>query len=505
MTMRALVAILLVVMLAGVAVAGPVIVRTQPPSVGAELRVGGVSFGTTGSDGTLIVEGLPAGEHRLELVLANGTRFQRATLVSAGHLASQVIFDVPRAPATDAQVLISGNVGGALIEVDGQAVGNAGGTDGSLLVSMAVGQRRVRLSAPGYEPGEQVVDVRPGPVLRVPFELRRAAVPEAAAGAASSGRTDNLVLWLLLGLLAIAVAAVVFVAVHVVRRQGRTGERVPTRRIDRYEVREVVGRGGMATIYRATDTLRGAKMPVALKVMDEAHLRDPDLVHKFLREGEILQQLNEADPEAPLVRVYHFGTAANDGGRPFIAMEYLEGQDLLRHLKSVGRLRLEEAAGVMAGVSRALVPAHAAGVYHRDLTPDNVILTRGLRGGYALRLIDFGVARHEYTAHGTLDGSIAGKPPYMSPEQCQGKPVDGRSDIYALGIMLYTLVTGAPPFVSPNPLEVMRLHKEAEVPFPADFPEAARPVVEKALAKDRNARHRDIRAFLHDVDGLRRG
>lgn len=486
-----------------VAFAGPVIVRTQPPRAGAELSVGGVPYGRTGSDGTLIVEGLPPGGHRLELGLGDGRRLQQDTVVSAGQLASQVIFHVPAAPATDAQVLISGNVGGALIEVDGQAVGNAGGTDGSLLVTMAVGQRRVRLSAPGYEAGELVVDVKPGPVLRVAFELRRAAAPEVAASTASRG--DKLVLWLLLGLLAIAVAAVVFVAVHVVRRQGMAVERVATRRIDRYEVRDVIGRGGMATIYRARDTLGEVRTPVALKVMDEAHLRDPDLVHKFLREGEILQELHDADPEAPLVRVYHFGNAANDGGRPFIAMEYLEGQDLLRHLKAAGRLRLAEAARIVAGVSRALVPAHAAGVYHRDLTPDNVILTRTMRGGYGLRLIDFGVARHEYTAHGTLDGSIAGKPPYMSPEQCQGKAVDGRSDIYALGIMLYTLLNGVPPFVSPNPLEVMRLHKEAEVPFPDDFPGAARPVVEKALAKDRNARHRDIQTFLHEVEGLCRG
>jgi serine/threonine-protein kinase len=114
-------------------------------------------------------------------------------------------------------------------------------------------------------------------------------------------------------------------------------------------------------------------------------------------------------------------------------------------------------------------------------------------------LIDFGVARHEYTSHGTLDGSIADKPPYMSPEQCQAIPVDGRSDIYALGILLYTLVSGAPPFTSRNPLEVMAQHKDAQVQYSPDFPEAARRVVARALEKNRDKRHRNLKEFQDDL------
>lgn len=121
-----------------------------------------------------------------------------------------------------------------------------------------------------------------------------------------------------------------------------------------------------------------------------------------------------------------------------------------------------------------------------------------------MRLIDFGVARHEYTSHGTLDGSIAGKPPFMSPEQCQGQAVDGRSDIYSLGIMLYTLLAGEPPFVGRNPLEVMRMHKEAAVPFPPAIPEAAVPVLDRALAKDRDKRQRDITVFYNELRTLER-
>ncbi|MFH1177363.1 MAG: serine/threonine-protein kinase [Acidobacteriota bacterium] len=308
---------------------------------------------------------------------------------------------------------------------------------------------------------------------------------------------------LLVVLLIVAVVAAVLVTLHLIRQSG-AAQRVTTRRLDRYEVREPIGRGGMASIYKATDTLRRGAPAVALKVMDDNHLSDLDLVHKFLREGEILMQLGQADPEAPLVRVFHFGRAGNDGRRPFIAMEYIEGEELLRHLRRAGRLSLPDAARIVAGVARALVPAHAAGVYHRDLTPDNVILTSSPRGGHFLRLIDFGVARHEYTSHGTLDGSIAGKPPYMSPEQCQGQPVDGRSDIYALGIMLFTLITGAPPFVSKNPLEVMRMHKEDEVRYPSGFPGSARLILEKALAKDRAKRQGTVVDLLADLTLLAR-
>jgi serine/threonine-protein kinase len=305
----------------------------------------------------------------------------------------------------------------------------------------------------------------------------------------------------LLGILTVAVAIVSILVVHLLR-QPAVG-RVTTRRIDRYDVREVLGRGGMATVYRAVDSLNPRNGALALKVMDEGHLGDPDLVHKFLREGQMLQQFNEADPEAPLVRVFHWGQAGGTGV-PFIAMELLEGQNLLQALKRQGKFSLPQAAHLVGGVARALIPAHAVGVYHRDLTPDNVILVNTPRGGYYLRLIDFGVARHEYTSHGTLDGSISGKPPYMSPEQCQGQAVDGRSDIYALGIMLYTLLVGSPPFAGRNPLEVMRMHKESAVPFPETVPAVARALLVQTLAKDPNGRPSDLGVFRRELAALER-
>jgi serine/threonine-protein kinase len=457
---------------------------------------------TTGPNGRAVITGLPAGEHSLDLRLPDGRVFRQTARVSAGVLASRAQFVIPaeRSPVGPAaspsppasgsseqtRILVVGNVSGATVDLDGRRVGQTD-SKGSLLVTADPGHHVVRVQAPGYEPHEDGVDARRGLANRLDFSLRRAAVT----------RGPDSVTVTLLVILGVVVAATIGVALYLVRRHP--SQTVTTRRIDRYEVRTVLGRGGMATVYSAVDTLDRSRETVALKVMDEGLLRDEDLVRKFLREGEILTMLNRADPEAPLVRVYHYGRANNDHGTPFIAMELLQGQSLLAYLKGKGRLGAGEATQILLGVVRALQPAHAAGVYHRDLSPDNVILTDSARGGHRLRLIDFGVARHEYTSHGTLDGSIAGKPPYMSPEQCQAIPVDGRSDIYALGILLYTLVSGAPPFTSRNPLEVMAQHKDAQVQYSPDFPEAARRVVARALEKNRDKRHRNLKEFQDDL------
>jgi hypothetical protein len=470
--------------------AGPVIVRTSPPSAGARVFVDGVEKAVTATDGGAILTGLQAGRRTVRLQLPGGAEIVKPVMVTAGDLASQAVFEIPPEllePESGAKVtvLVSGNVGGATVEVDGQPVGRTGGADGSLLVSVAPGRHSVRLLADGYQTQEKLVDFKPGPVGKVSFELKRGAAEAAGRGSSSGVLTVALV-----GILGIAVVALAFVAVHAVRRSS--GQAITTKRLDRYEMREIIGRGGMATVYRATDVTAPSSVAIALKVLDEAHFQDYDLVHKFLREGEVLQNLNRADPEAPLVEVYHYGRAGGDSGRPFIAMELLDGVDLLQYLSQRRRLPVRDAIRVALGVARALIPAHSAGVYHRDLTPDNVILVQQPKGGHHLRLIDFGVARHEYTSHGTLDGSITGKPPYMSPEQCQGEKVDGRSDIYALGVMLFSLLNGSPPFTHTNPLEVMRMHNEDEVVYPDSIPQPIVRFLRKALAKNREARFPEI-------------
>lgn len=248
-----------------------------------------------------------------------------------------------------------------------------------------------------------------------------------------------------------------------------------------------LGRGGMASVYLAYDPK--LKRHVALKVMDSGLLSDADLVRKFLKEGEALQRIASRFPQAPVVRAYRYGRDYRTAERlPYLVLEYLNGFSLLQVLRQQKRLTLLQAFDVAEQVAQGLAAAHANQIWHRDVTPDNIIVTQ-TEPRFRVKVIDFGVAKHEYTNTRTLDGSITGKPPYMSPEQCRGEVLDGRTDIYALGIMLYTMLSGAPPFTDANPLMVMRMHEVEPVPpLVGDVPESVRTLIYQMLAKRREDR-----------------
>lgn len=234
-------------------------------------------------------------------------------------------------------------------------------------------------------------------------------------------------------------------------------------RFDEYFHEEIIGRGGMATLYRCRDR---AGVQVAVKIMDAALVKDQDLVTKFLREGEYVRRIREADPSTNVADIFKIG---REGGRPdglpFIAMELLRGQDLFRLLKeNPTGIPVAQVRAVGAAVAHTLSVAHRLKITHRDVTPDNIIMVKQMTDKFRYVLIDFGIARHEFTQHKTLDGSIAGKPPYMSPEQCSNEAVDHRTDIYSLGVVLYALLTGKPPFYGANPIAVMRDHLDKPVP-----------------------------------------
>ena len=269
-----------------------------------------------------------------------------------------------------------------------------------------------------------------------------------------------------------------------------------TGRFDEYMVVATLGRGGMATVYRARSP--GGEM-VALKVMDRELRNDTDLLTKFLREGRVLQTINERYPGAPVVRAMRYGLEDGQAdGRPFIALEYLEGIHLLEFLRVQGnRLLPETAAAIVTDIARGLDAAHACGVFHRDLTPDNIIILNAPAPTGVLKLIDFGVAKHEFTSVHTLDGSIFGKPPYMSPEQCRGGTVDGRTDLYALGVIYYLLLTGRTPFADRNPLAVMKMHESSPVPaLPTHVDAVTSSIVYRLLEKKPGARFQDAAELL---------
>jgi serine/threonine-protein kinase len=269
-----------------------------------------------------------------------------------------------------------------------------------------------------------------------------------------------------------------------------------------YRIEAVLGHGSMGTVYSALDV--ALERRVALKVLTPELYRDERFRERFLRESKLAASL-----EHPHIVPIH--SAGESDGVLYLAMRYIEGRDLGALLKSLGRLDPERVVAILGQVASALDVAHARGLVHRDVKPANVLLTRhGGEDDYAY-LCDFGLAKHASTVS-SLTGSraIVGTVDYLAPEQIEGRPVDGRVDVYALGCVLYECLTGDAPFERGNELAALLAHVNDPVPVVserrADLPAAFDLVVETALAKDRDLRYATCGALVEAAtDALRGG
>lgn len=275
-------------------------------------------------------------------------------------------------------------------------------------------------------------------------------------------------LWLIAALLLLGSVAALVVALWPNRKE----------RFGAYRIQDTLGEGGMATVYRA----RGPSgRQVALKVLHRNVIEDIDLYRKFFQEAEALKQMHQSHPDAPVPKVYDLGTEPSQQ-RPFIVMEYIPGIHLHAWLNQRRAINEPVALSISYQVACALEAAHAHGVYHRDLKPGNIMLEKTSEGLRAT-LIDFGVARHEYAAYHTLHSSMLGTPAYMPPEIAEGR-FEAHSDIYSLGIVLYTMLRGRPPFIHNNPLQVLKMHREKPVPpLPSGVSDGLRSLVRDMLQK----------------------
>lgn len=225
---------------------------------------------------------------------------------------------------------------------------------------------------------------------------------------------------------------------------------------DRYRVGRMIGEGGMGRVYRATQQMGTATRTVAIKVLHAEHSADPTLRRRFDRECEVVIGLSHPNT----IRFHDFG--ALDDGRLFIVMEHIEGPSLGDVLRQEGPMEANRVETLVQQIAGALSEAHEHGVVHRDLKPDNVLLTR--RGDDEVaKVVDFGIAKraNETGEPLTMQGTVVGTPRYMSPEQLTATPVDSRSDVYALGLLTYEMLTGAPPFEASTPAEWASLHTTA--------------------------------------------
>jgi serine/threonine-protein kinase len=276
---------------------------------------------------------------------------------------------------------------------------------------------------------------------------------------------------------------------------------------NRYEVGDLLGRGGMAEVHIGRDTRLGRVVAIKLLRVDLA--RDPVFQARFRREAQSAAALNHPT----IVAVYDTGeeqvvdTAGSLVALPYIVMEYVEGRTLRELLGNSQPIDVALALDLTAGVLSALEYSHRAGIVHRDIKPANVMLTPA----GDVKVMDFGIARAlaDVSATMTATQAVIGTAQYLSPEQARGETVDPRSDLYSAGCLLFELVTGRPPFVADSPVAVAYQHVREAPPLPSALNPAISEdldrVILHSLAKDRETRYQSAAEFRADLDNLRQG
>jgi serine/threonine protein kinase len=260
-----------------------------------------------------------------------------------------------------------------------------------------------------------------------------------------------------------------------------------------YQILEEIGRGGMAVVYRAWQP--SLQRHIALKVLPEYFRHDPDLLARFQREARAAAQLEHPN----IVHIYDTGIA---DGLPYIAMEYLQGGSLQERLAQ-GTLPPAEAVGLLEQIGGALDHAHARGLIHRDVKPANILFTADGRP----KVADFGIARATEGTRLTRTGMVMGTPEYMAPEQAEGGTVDHRADLYALGVILYQMLTGQAPFHGTTPHATLHAVIYEPPPPPRQLnpslSQAVESVILRALAKRPEERFQRGAALVSELRSAR--
>ena len=271
----------------------------------------------------------------------------------------------------------------------------------------------------------------------------------------------------------------------------------PPERIGRYRVVSEIGRGAMGVVYLGDDEGLGRRVAIKTIIASMDAEEQAGYLARFRQEAKALGGLNHPS----IITVYEFG---DQDGLAYLVMEFLEGQEL-RHVMNAGRVELPAAVGLAAQVAEGLAYAHAQGIVHRDIKPANVMVLPGNRA----KIMDFGIARVRISDVKTETGLMLGSPKYMSPEQVMGRPIDSRSDIFALGVVLHEMLTGAGPF-SGEDIHQLMFNVCSGRPAP---PSAANPaipptldlIVARALEKEPGARYPDAATMAADLRGVLAG
>ncbi len=276
----------------------------------------------------------------------------------------------------------------------------------------------------------------------------------------------------------------------------------PGARVGEYEVEAKIGQGAFGTVFKATHPLIGKV--VAIKVLARKFSVDPEMVSRFTAEARAVNQIRNRH----IIDIFSFG--ALEDGRQYYVMEYLDGEPLDTLLER-GRISVADTLQILRGVARALDAAHAKGVAHRDLKAENIFLANDAEGsstGYWPKLLDFGIAKlmapEDGLKHKTRTGAPIGTPYYMSPEQCRGKDVDHRTDIYAFGVLAYLMLTGVYPFDADDYMSILMKQITERQTAPSTHNADLTPDIDDVVAwmmnKDPSDRPPDLRTAVRALE-----
>jgi tRNA A-37 threonylcarbamoyl transferase component Bud32 len=396
-----------------------------------------------------------------------------------------------------------------------------GETD-TVINAVPVGTHKIKLELAGYEKIEQIVSVKGGYTIRLSFVLARGGGKPLATGAVTAPPLQGLlsefinpwvIMLVILVLTSVVILTLIMRAIPArksaasVARAAPRGRTRPQRLkipasvkgitfnkaavLGDYRIVEKIASGGMATIYKATHVKKGGV--AVLKVPYDQFQNDHRFIERFRREALLGRKLTHDN----IIRIYEYGQSQDGVG--YIAMEYLPGVDLRGYLDRYGKMPIKEAVRTMVHVCRALGYAHDKGVIHRDIKPENIMLPgKGAKGKVVL--MDFGVAHSAYLGTVGTRSTYLGTPYYMSPDQISRRSIDGRSDIYSLGVVFFEVLTGKRPFEDADPLKVLIKHRETPPPKPrslnSKIPAGLERIVLKMLAKRPADRYKNVHDLL---------